>query len=61
MSTATQEEQSVVESVTKKLYIAGEWRDGAEGKTLEVEDPATAVNITVIARSRRKIDVAIQR
>jgi len=47
MSTATQE-QSAVESVPKKLYIAGEWRDGSEG-TLEVEDPSTGEAIAEVA------------
>ena len=47
MSTATQE-QSAVESVPKKLYIAGEWRDGSEG-TLEVEDPSTGETIAEVA------------
>jgi succinate-semialdehyde dehydrogenase/glutarate-semialdehyde dehydrogenase len=47
MSTATKE-QSVVESVPRKLYIAGEWRDGSEG-TLEVEDPSTGEAIAEVA------------
>src|SRR3954452_5128814 len=47
MSTATQE-QSTVESVPKKLFIAGEWRDGSEG-TLEVEDPSTGETIAEVA------------
>jgi succinate-semialdehyde dehydrogenase/glutarate-semialdehyde dehydrogenase len=37
--TASQEQQ-VVDQVPKRLYIAGEWRDGAKG-TLTVEDPST--------------------
>jgi succinate-semialdehyde dehydrogenase/glutarate-semialdehyde dehydrogenase len=49
MSTATADEQSVVEGVPHKLYIGGEWRDGGEGETLEVEDPATAEVITEVA------------
>ena len=41
MSTITSsQEQQVIDQVPKQLYIAGEWRDGAEG-TLSVEDPAT--------------------
>ena len=47
MSTATNE-QSVVDAVPKKLYIGGEWRDGAEG-VLEVEDPATGETIAEVA------------
>jgi succinate-semialdehyde dehydrogenase/glutarate-semialdehyde dehydrogenase len=42
MSTALAEkEQSVVESVPHKLYIGGEWRDGSDGGSIEIEDPAT--------------------
>ena len=40
MSIAT-EEQRVVEQVTNKLYIGGEWRDASGGGTLGVVDPAT--------------------
>jgi succinate-semialdehyde dehydrogenase/glutarate-semialdehyde dehydrogenase len=47
MSTSSKE-QSVVESVPKKLYIAGEWRDGSEG-TLEIEDPSTGEVFTEVA------------
>src|SRR3954447_21366242 len=50
MSTDTESrEQSVVEGVPHKLYIGGEWRDGAEGATLEVEDPATEETIAEVA------------
>jgi succinate-semialdehyde dehydrogenase/glutarate-semialdehyde dehydrogenase len=42
MSTITpSQEQSVLDQVSKQLYIGGEWRDGAKG-TLTVEDPSTA-------------------
>jgi succinate-semialdehyde dehydrogenase/glutarate-semialdehyde dehydrogenase len=54
MSTATQEEQSVVEGVPSKLYIAGEWRDGSEGKTLPVEDPSTQEVIAEVADATRE-------
>ena len=47
MSTTTKE-QSVVDAVPKKLYIGGEWRDGAEG-TLEVEDPSTGETFAEVA------------
>jgi succinate-semialdehyde dehydrogenase / glutarate-semialdehyde dehydrogenase len=40
MAIATQE-QTVVDNVQKKLYIAGEWRDASGGGTLDVLDPAT--------------------
>jgi succinate-semialdehyde dehydrogenase / glutarate-semialdehyde dehydrogenase len=40
MAIATQEQQ-VVDTVEKRLYIGGEWRDSSSGETLSVEDPAT--------------------
>ncbi len=49
MSTATADEQSVVEGIPHKLYIGGEWRDGSEGKTLAVDDPATEETIAEVA------------
>ncbi|MEA2469904.1 MAG: succinate-semialdehyde dehydrogenase / glutarate-semialdehyde dehydrogenase [Thermoleophilaceae bacterium] len=48
MSLATTQEQNVVESVPKKLYIGGEWRDGSLG-TLDVEDPSTEETIASVA------------
>jgi len=51
MSTVTQE-RSVVDGVRKQLYIGGEWRDGAEGATIEVEDPATGESIAEVADGR---------
>ncbi|MGH2823247.1 MAG: NAD-dependent succinate-semialdehyde dehydrogenase [Thermoleophilaceae bacterium] len=48
MSIAT-EEQTVVDSVEKGLYIAGEWRDATGGGTLEVLDPATEEPICEVA------------
>jgi succinate-semialdehyde dehydrogenase/glutarate-semialdehyde dehydrogenase len=42
-------EQTVVDSVPKQLYIGGEWRDGAEGGTIPVEDPATQETICEVA------------
>ena len=48
MSIAT-EEQTVVDSVPKQLYIGGEWRDAAGGGTLEVIDPSTEEPICAIA------------
>src|SRR6266436_1121753 len=50
MSTATaSKEQAVLDGVPKQLYISGEWRDGAEGATLAVEDPATQEALVEIA------------
>jgi succinate-semialdehyde dehydrogenase / glutarate-semialdehyde dehydrogenase len=48
MSVAT-EEQTVVDSVGKQLYIGGEWRDASDGETLAVEDPATAETLCEVA------------
>src|SRR3712207_5924721 len=51
MSTAlkNEQEQKVVEGVRKQLYVGGEWRDGSEGATLEVEDPATGEVVAEVA------------
>jgi succinate-semialdehyde dehydrogenase / glutarate-semialdehyde dehydrogenase len=51
MSTAlkNEKEQKVVEAVGKQLYIGGKWRDGSEGGSLEVEDPATGEVVTEVA------------
>ncbi len=48
MSIATKE-QTVVDAVSKQLYIGGEWRDGTGGGTLEVEDPATGEALCEVA------------
>jgi succinate-semialdehyde dehydrogenase/glutarate-semialdehyde dehydrogenase len=48
MSTAT-EEQAVVESTPRRLFIAGEWRDASGGGTLAVEDPSTGETLCEIA------------
>ena len=49
MSTITaSQEQRAVDSVPKQLYIAGEWRDGANG-TLSVEDPSTGQPLCDVA------------
>jgi succinate-semialdehyde dehydrogenase / glutarate-semialdehyde dehydrogenase len=48
MSTATAE-QDVVGAVKPQLYIGGEWRDGGDGGTIEVEDPATGETLTEVA------------
>jgi succinate-semialdehyde dehydrogenase / glutarate-semialdehyde dehydrogenase len=48
MSIAT-EEQTVVESVPKELYIGGEWRPASGGERFAVEDPATGEALCEIA------------
>ncbi|CAA9486322.1 MAG: Succinate-semialdehyde dehydrogenase [NAD(P)+] [uncultured Solirubrobacteraceae bacterium] len=42
-------EQVVLDAVPKQLYIAGEWRDGAGGETVAVDDPATGETIAEVA------------
>jgi succinate-semialdehyde dehydrogenase / glutarate-semialdehyde dehydrogenase len=46
--TATSE-RTVVDAVPKRLYVAGEWRDGGERGTLEVEDPSTGETLCEVA------------
>jgi succinate-semialdehyde dehydrogenase / glutarate-semialdehyde dehydrogenase len=43
------EEQTVVDSVPKKLYIGGEWRDATGAATLQVIDPATEEPLAEVA------------
>ena len=47
MSTASAE-QAVLDGVKTQLYIAGEWREAAEGGTIPVEDPATGETIAEV-------------
>jgi succinate-semialdehyde dehydrogenase/glutarate-semialdehyde dehydrogenase len=42
------EEQKILETVPKQLYIDGEWRDGSKG-TFSVEDPATGESLVDVA------------
>src|SRR6201990_3546562 len=42
------EEQKILETVPKQLYIDGEWRDGSKG-TFSVEDPATGETLVEVA------------
>src|ERR671937_373873 len=48
MSIATAE-QDVVGAVKPQLYIGGDWRDGGEGGTIAVEDPATGETLVEVA------------
>jgi succinate-semialdehyde dehydrogenase / glutarate-semialdehyde dehydrogenase len=48
MSTAAAE-QDIVGAVKPQLYIGGEWRDGAEGGSIAVEDPATGETLAEVA------------
>jgi succinate-semialdehyde dehydrogenase / glutarate-semialdehyde dehydrogenase len=65
MAVATRE-QEVVEKVPKQLYIGGEWRDASEGRTLEVEDPATEEALCEVADATPEdamaaLDAAVQK
>jgi succinate-semialdehyde dehydrogenase/glutarate-semialdehyde dehydrogenase len=42
-------EQAVVDAVTPRLFIGGEWRDAAAGGTFAVEDPATGEALRQVA------------
>jgi succinate-semialdehyde dehydrogenase / glutarate-semialdehyde dehydrogenase len=48
MSTATSE-QAVVDAVTPRLYIGGEWREAGGGGTFPVEDPSTGEVLCQVA------------
>jgi succinate-semialdehyde dehydrogenase/glutarate-semialdehyde dehydrogenase len=46
--TTPEQEKAAIEAVPKKLFIGGNWVDGAEG-SLPVEDPATGETIAEVA------------
>ena len=43
------QEQKVLDGVPQGLFIGGQWREAAGGKTFEVEDPATGETLTSVA------------
>ena len=45
----TTSEASLLDTVPKQLYIAGQWRDASGGGTLPVEDPATGEVLCSVA------------
>ncbi len=45
-------EAGVIDAVPKRLLIAGEWRDAAEGGALAVEDPSTGEVLCEVADAR---------
>ena len=49
MSITAQDEARVLASVPKGLLIDGQWRDSADGSTLDVSDPATGEVVATIA------------
>ncbi|MBC9821444.1 NAD-dependent succinate-semialdehyde dehydrogenase [Terrabacter sp. MAHUQ-38] len=57
-------ETSVIDSVPKGLLIGGQWRDGGEGETIAVDDPATGRVLThvasaTVADGRAALDAAV--
>jgi succinate-semialdehyde dehydrogenase/glutarate-semialdehyde dehydrogenase len=48
-TTLASAEQAVLDAVPKQLLVGGAWRDGAEGATVAVEDPATGETIASVA------------
>ncbi len=42
-------EQAVIDAVPKELFIGGEWRPAASGKTFAVEDPSTGASLCDVA------------
>src|ERR671930_1587865 len=48
MSIATRE-RTVVDAVSTRLYIGGQWSDASSGRTLPVEDPATGEVLAEVA------------
>ncbi|GAA2176719.1 NAD-dependent succinate-semialdehyde dehydrogenase [Arthrobacter parietis] len=49
MTITAQREQELLSSVPTGLLIGGEWRDALNGKTFDVEDPATGKTLLTIA------------
>jgi len=43
------DENETLEKVPTGLFIGGEWRDSADGSTIDVEDPATGKTLTAVA------------
>jgi succinate-semialdehyde dehydrogenase / glutarate-semialdehyde dehydrogenase len=63
--TVSERERSVVEAVRTGLFIGGQWRDAAEGRTLAVEDPSTGDTLAEVADAgvedgRAALDAACQ-
>ena len=45
----TDSEKSLLSRVPTGLFIDGKWRDSSDGKTLDVEDPATGERLALVA------------
>jgi succinate-semialdehyde dehydrogenase / glutarate-semialdehyde dehydrogenase len=66
MTTATSNEQAVLDKVQRRLYIGGEWRDASGGETLAVEDPSTGEVLCEVADATADdavaaLDAAVER
>jgi succinate-semialdehyde dehydrogenase/glutarate-semialdehyde dehydrogenase len=44
-----QDEKRVLDLVPTGIYVAGAWRDSSDGKTIDVQDPATGKTLVSIA------------
>jgi succinate-semialdehyde dehydrogenase/glutarate-semialdehyde dehydrogenase len=56
--------ETVIAAVPKQLYIAGKWRDAADGATLSVEDPSTGrelarVSDATVEDGKAALDAAV--
>jgi succinate-semialdehyde dehydrogenase / glutarate-semialdehyde dehydrogenase len=51
-------ESAVLGKVSTGLFIGGEWREGSDGKTIDVEDPATGQVLTSVADATLEDGVA---
>ncbi|MSX01523.1 MAG: aldehyde dehydrogenase family protein, partial [Actinobacteria bacterium] len=43
------DERSALDSVERRLFIGGQWRDATGGRTMAVEDPATGETLVEVA------------
>ena len=52
MTMTIEREHAVVEGVPKLLFIGGQWREAAGGRTFPVEDPSTGAVLCEVADAR---------
>lgn len=58
-------EDSVLSALQTGLFVGGDWRDGSDGKRIDVEDPATGKVLTSVADAsladgRAALDAAVE-
>ncbi len=63
-SASPERERAVLDAVRTDLFIGGQWRPAADGKTLPVDDPATGETLTEVANAsvedgRSALDAAV--